>query len=153
MSGRFYFAWGLAVLLALVLPVAVPYAIWPPGAIAEEGRHADGPAECGRRAKIDARNYTHFSASMLPLSSDVERCYRPPGGDLIYTAKVTAHGPYGIPIASTNVGPTGGGALTGDGRASLFAMLALVSGAVLVSMPFALLAVRSALRPRLGTAS
>ncbi len=99
MSKWFYSAWALAVLLAFVLPVAIPYAVWP----LREGRQADPVAECGRRAKNDAIHGTHPVASLWPLSVTLSVCEWPPeiAPYPVYVAEVTARGPYGFRFASS----------------------------------------------------
>ena len=149
MTTRFYAAWAFVVMLAVVLPIAVPYAIWPPGVLTEgTGPLVNRTAACEWRARIDARNYTHFTASLLALSSSVESCEGSSAGSLVYTAVVTAHGPYGIPFASTRVTRHGGGALTGDGSGAALGFLALVGGVALTSVPFAYLWLRHVSRGR-----
>lgn len=127
-----YAAWGLTTLLAFALPISIPYALWPPGG----GPQADLVAECGRRAKNDAIQGTHPVASVWPLSVSVESCSREPGGVLQYRAEVTARGPYGLPFASARVTERDIGSLDADGGLTL-GFSALLTGMVVVSMPFA----------------
>jgi len=63
-SPRFYATWAFAMLLALVLPVAIPYAIWPPTALVGTSN------DCAGRAISATRYGTHFTAPLLPLSAD-----------------------------------------------------------------------------------
>ncbi len=149
MTTRFYAAWVFVVMLAVVLPIAVPYAIWTPGVLTEgTGPLVNQAAACAWRARIDARHYTHFTASLLALSSSVESCEGSVAGSLVYTAVVKARGPYGIPFASSRVTPQGGSALTGDGSGAALGFLALVAGVALTSVPFAYLWLRHILRGR-----
>lgn len=147
MSTWFYAAWAFGLVLAVVLPIAIPYGIWP----RDEGRHVDPMADCGRQAKLDARQYTHPVASLWPLSASVQTCERLPDGvNLRYRAEVSARGPYGIPFASAHVSSTGGKALSPHGG-QLLGLVALLSGAVLVSMPFGFLWLRHVVASRLGS--
>ncbi len=149
MAKGFYAAWAFVVMLAVVLPIAIPYAIWPPGVLTEgTGPLVNQTAACAWRARIDARNYTHFTASLWALSASVESCEGATAGLLVYTAVVTAHGPYGIPFASTRVTRHGGGALKIDGSGAALGFLALVGGVALTSVPFAYLWLRHFLRGR-----
>ncbi len=149
MAKGFYAAWAFVVMLAVILPIAIPYAIWPPGVLTEgTGPLVNQTAACAWRARIDARNYTHFTASLLALSSSVDSCEGSVTGSLVYTAEVTAHGPYGIPFASTRVTPQGGEALKVDGSGAALGFLALVGAVVPTSAPFAYLRLRHILRGR-----
>ncbi len=143
MSRWFYSAWALAVLLAIVLPVAIPYAVWP----LREGRQADPVAECGRRAKIDARR-DHPSASLWPLSVTIKACEWRPDGLPIYRAEVTARGPYGIPFASARVTTRDVEWFTPEGDVAL-GSLALLTGVAVVSMPFTFFWLRHVVHRRL----
>ena len=140
MSWRFYAGWACAVVLALVLPVAIPYAIWPQ----HEGPYDDDDmiAECGRVAEIAAGGYP---ASLWALSSEVQSCSRDEAGVLIYSAKVIAHGPYGIPFATATVTPRDINWHDMD-RGAGFGLAALIAGVVAVSIPFALVPIRAAIR-------
>ena len=149
MANRFYAAWAFVAMLAVVLPIAIPYAIWPPGIMTEnEWVQTDRTVACEERAKLDAQRYTHFTAALLALSSSVKSCEGSSAGSLVYTAVVTAHGPYGIPFASSRVTSQGGGALTGDGSGAARGFLAVVGGVALASTPFAYLWIRHVLRRR-----
>ena len=149
MSRWFYSAWALAVLLAIVLPVAIPYAVWP----LREGRQADPVAECGRRAKGDATR-DHPSAFLWPLSVTVSICERSPENTphLFYVAEVTARGPYGIPFATARVTTRNIEGFDHDGGLVLGA-LALLTGVGFVSIPFTFFWLRLLLRRRLETAT
>ncbi len=149
MTTRFYATWAFVVMLAVVLPIAVPYAIWPPGIMTEgTGPLVDRTAACAWRARNDARNYTHFTASLLPLSASVEWCGHSPEGLLVSMVVVKARGPYGIPFASSRVTSQGGEALKIDGSGAALGFLALVGGVALTSVPFAYLWLRHFLRGR-----
>jgi hypothetical protein len=145
MSTRFYAAWALAVILALVLPVAVPFAIWPP----REGRQNELNAECGRRAEMDASRETPYS--LLPLSSSVAFCQRDDAGGLLYRATVQARGPYGIPYASGSVGPRDIQHLS-EHRGVTLGFLALLGGVAAMSAPFVYALLRRPLQQRLAPA-
>ena len=149
MSRWFYSAWALAVLLAIVLPVAVPYAVWP----LREGQQADPVAECGRRAKIDATR-DHPSAYLWPLSVTVSVCDSSPDNTphLFYVAEVNARGPYGIPFASARVTTRDVEWFTPEGTV-IIGIVALLTGVGVVSMPFTFFWLRHRLRRRLETAT
>ncbi|MCH7837965.1 MAG: hypothetical protein IIC26_05590 [Chloroflexi bacterium] len=146
MSRWFYSAWALAVLLAFVLPVAIPYAVWPP----REGRQTDLVAECGRRAKNNAILGTHPVASLWPLSVTVSVCESSP--HLFYVAEVSARGPYGIPFASSRVTTRNIEALNPDGG-FVIGSIALLTGVAVVSMPFGYFWLRHVVRRRLQLAA
>ena len=147
MSGRFYAAWAIALVLASVLPIAIPLALWPP----REGAHyGDMIAECGRRAENDAARETPFI--WMPLSSEVQSCERAEDGSLTYRATVQARGPYGIPYASGSVGPRDIEHLHEDGGVAL-SVAALLAGMFAVSIPFTLFWLRTTLPGRLQPAA
>ncbi len=145
MPRRFYAAWALVVLLALVLPIVIPFAVWPP----REGHQSDMVAECGRRAENNAASETPFI--WLPLSSEVRFCERDESGFLIYRAEVSARGPYGIPYASGTVGPRDVRHLRAHGGVAL-GVAALLASVTAVSAPFALILLRHMRRSRLQSA-
>ena len=127
-SRWFYAAWALAVLLALVLPVAIPYALW---------RGDD--STCARHATDALADGDYFGARRLPLSIDVRECISI-NDDLTLRAEVTVRGAYGIPIESYAV--TADSVETLGTRANAFtSAIAVLAGAFVVSMPFALVAV------------
>jgi hypothetical protein len=134
MSRRFYFAWLGSVLLALLLPVALPYAIWPPARFDK----AEGSGDCGSIAKDYAAGETTRAASTLwPMSARVERCEGTlADADMQFEVVVRARGPYGIPFASGTV--TRAGTLWEESTSgALFGLLALLAGACAVSLPCA----------------
>ena len=141
MPRRFYLAWAGAVLLALVLPVAVPYAIWPPA-------YYDDAEASGDCASI-AKDYAADGPPMVlwPVSVRVEDCageLADPGmGMLVH---LEARGPYGIPFATARVTETDIQHFREDGSAVLVAMLALIAGMVAVSLPFGVVLVQGHLR-------
>jgi hypothetical protein len=149
MSRRFYAGWAVAVLLALVLPVALPYVIWPPAHF----DRASGSGDCAAVAKDYAVSEAHRSASMLlPLSAGVERCRGTlPDVDLEFDVVVKARGPYGIPFASAEVSRAGS-QWSESISGGLFGLFALMSGVAVVSLPFALVMLRRSLRLRLAAA-
>jgi hypothetical protein len=128
-SARFYAAWALALVLAFVLPIAVPYALWAH----IEGAHADPAAEFGRRAKVQIRagGYVRFP---MPLTASVEDT-EASGGPPVYQAIVTARGPYGIPAGAYRVSDSG---ISRDEASenSAVAFAVLLAGVVAVSTPF-----------------
>jgi hypothetical protein len=126
MLRRFYVAWAVTVALAVIMPIAVPYAIWPPTALVGTSN------DCAGRAIIATRTGTHFTAALLPLSADVHSCERA----IVYRAEVTARGPYGIPIGSSLVSRSDIQALTANEEGLLLAFAALMAGVVAVSLPF-----------------
>jgi hypothetical protein len=135
MSRRFYAAWSLAVALAVVLPSALPYVVWPPARF--DG--ADGSADCAGVAKAYAAHATNpAAAAMWPLSVDIEHCWTTAADGLPrFDAQVDARGPYGIPFATATVSERGviwheqgGGAALG--------LIALLAGATFASFPFML---------------
>ena len=145
MSRWFYSAWAVAVLLAFVLPVTIPYAVWP----LREGWQADPVAECVRRARNSAVQNYHPVASLWPLSVAVEFCEWPPehAPHPFYVAEVTARGPYGIPFASARVTTRNIEGLNPDGG-FVIGTVALLTGVVLVSTPFTFFWLRRLLRSR-----
>ena len=140
MSRWFYAGWPLAVALAFVLPIGVPFAVWP-----REGWQSNLVAECGRRAEYNPASETPFI--WMPLSSDVQFCERDEAGVLIYRAKIQARGPYGIPVASGSVSPRDIQHLRGHGGAAL-GVAALFAGVAAVSLPFFLVWLRRVLERR-----
>ena len=131
-SRGFYAAWALAVLLALVLPVAIPYALW---------RGDD--STCAGHATDALADGDYFGARRLPLSIDVRECISI-NDDLTLRAEVTVRGAYGIPIESYAV--TADSVETLGTRANAFtSAVAVLAGAFFVSMPFALVAVHGVL--------
>jgi len=142
----FYGAWAIVAVVALTLPIAIPYAVWP----RDEAAQPDPIAECGRRAKIDVRVAELPYARFLPLSANVEGCDRPAGDAPTYRAEVAARGPYGIAVASYQVTPQGATAVESGGDWLAFA--ALLAGVVLTSTPFGVMWIRRRLVRRLQLA-
>ena len=134
-------------LLAIVLPVAVPYAVWP----LREGRSAEPVAECGRYARNSAIQNYHPVASLWPLSVTVGAC----GWDNMlfpfYVAEVTARGPYGIPFASARVTTRDIEGLNPDGG-FIIGTVALLTGVAVVSTPFTFFWLRHILRSQMQPA-
>ena len=141
MPKRFYVAWALAVILALVLPVAIPYFIWPPQSYDQQGFDPTQAKLHGPYAGI---------ASVLPSSVRVKAvepptrtCFSGPAERRLRSgtvSNVVFHGEYGIPFASVRVdcdgGPFGGFSARGIGFLSGFAWLL---GILIVSVPFIVL--------------
>jgi len=145
MTKRFYALWLSLLLLVIVLPITAPYAIWLPRGGLQSGQEA----ECARRAESEVRRATHPLASLLPLSSSVRLCEIDAAtGALTYSATVTARGPYGIPIASGWAASHAVGPLTDDRGKVTLAIIAIATGMVLVSLPFAYAKVQHDARSR-----
>jgi hypothetical protein len=119
----FYAAWALAVVFAVVLPIAVPYAIWPTGATSTCELHALVPVESG----------TPFAVVSVPLQITNERCIGDTNDPV--AAKIIAHGPYGIPFASAEITDGSYDSLYPD-EGVFWGMLALMTGVFAVSLPF-----------------
>ena len=141
MPKRFYAAWAFVVVLAAVLPIAVPYAIWPPNDY-ERGSF-DGPIQpnlYGRYA---------FLASFVPSSVSVDpgprtdiqdgRCLSgiATNNQRDATAKVILRGAYGFPLGSFDESCLAeNGLLFSTGIGLLLAGLAWFVGMAAVSAPF-----------------
>ena len=141
MPKRFYVAWALAVILALVLPVAIPYFIWPPQSYDQQGFDPTQAKLHGPYAEI---------ASLLPSSVRVKavepptrRCHS--GGAEMRLQSGTVYdvvlrGAYGIPFGSIEVScRTESGLKVFLGGGLLLAGLAWLSGMAVVSIPFVLM--------------
>jgi len=141
MPARFYAAWAVAVLVALVLPVLLPYAM----------ADNDGSA-CAQRVKTDAVKETPFIHLPVPLDVRVDSCSGSSAGTLRYRGEVTARGPYGVPFASATVS-TGEYESLFPNERLFIGLAALAVGVMAVSLPFALLALLHTLerRPALAT--
>ncbi|MEX2159976.1 MAG: hypothetical protein WEB04_11300 [Dehalococcoidia bacterium] len=142
MPKRFYAAWAVAVLLAVVLPIAIPYAIWPQAYYDD----ADGSGDCASIAKDYAAD---GPTALWPASVRVEECsggLADPGMRML--VHVQARGPYGIVVANATVTETDIRHFREDGSGMLFGMAALLAGVVAVSLPFALALVNVRLRLR-----
>ena len=129
MSSRFYIAWTTAVLLAVIVPIAVPLVLWPPAYYDD--------ALIGDCAGI-AKDYIadHPIETMYPVSVDVQRCAGTPGSPVWQIeAQVEARGPYGIPFASGSVSRSDISYFDEHGDAYL-GLAALLGGVVAVSLPF-----------------
>ncbi len=136
MSKWFYSAWALAVLLAFVLPVAVPYAVWP-----------SDDSRCARYAR-GALQSAGYVLPRTPLTVNVLDCPDEPAQIPRFRAEVTAHGPYGVALRSYLVGDPVGIRRLDSGGSGLIAGGALVAGAALVSIPFTFFWLRHVLRRR-----
>jgi hypothetical protein len=148
MTKRFYAAWACAVLLALALPVAIPYVLWPPGAPGPQG---DPAAEFARRAEVQVIGSSHPIASLLPTSVRVEDTGQP-WGPPHHRAEVIVRGPYGIPLGRAVIEGSEIGALEPDAGPAL-AEIAVLSGVAAVSLPFIAAWLRGRLRLRLQPAA
>jgi hypothetical protein len=140
--------WALLALLAVALPVALPYAIWPPRT---PGAQSDPAAEYARRAAVQVVGSSNPAASLLPRSVSVENTGQP-WSPPHYRAEVAVRGPYGIPVGSAVVEGSEIGAFEPNGRGVL-AVLALLSGVVAVSVPLFAMSLRQTLRLRLEAAT
>lgn len=123
MSRWFYAAWAIAVLAAVILPIAIPYAIWPAGAT----------SPCELHTLVPLSSETPFAVVNVPLEITGERCV----GDATdpIAGKVIVHGAYGIPIASATLEYGSYDSLLPDDGVVL-ATLALIMGVLWVSLPF-----------------
>lgn len=143
MPKRIYAAWVFVVLFAAVLPIAVPYFIWPPNDY--RGGSFDGPVPpnlYGGYAGI--ARYVPSSVSVVsaprPGTSSADGC-RSKGAQLTIqsglAARVNLRGAYGIPFASINFScETSSGLLLSLGGGLWLAGLAWLSGILAVSAPF-----------------
>ena len=143
MPKRFYAAWVFVVILAAVLPIVIPYFIWPPQSYARGT--FDGPVPpnlYGRYA---------FMASIVPTSVNVDygprsdiqdgKCLSGPAyrQQKDSTASVVLHGAYGIPFGSIDITcKTESGLKIFLGGGLLLAGLAWLFGILAVAIPFAL---------------
>jgi hypothetical protein len=153
-----YAAWTLAVLLAIVLPIAVPYAIWRPPDTGPGSWGSVADAEMfGRwaRTQIEGTRFVPTSVEVEagPLLSAPVRCDGPLGMHelpRVYTAKVTVRGAYGIPLTTYEV-RCNGWDRTGrtEGGMLVLGLGALLIGMVAVSMPFTFFWLRAMLNRRL----
>jgi hypothetical protein len=131
MSWRFYAGWGIVVALAFVLPVAIPYAVWP-----------DYDSRCARYAKgglgeEHRRPFALMSVRVLECGDDEIPWFR---------AEITFHGPYGVPTDTYLVTSSDTGRLVGSQTGFHLVYVAYVAGAAAVSMPFAFVLLRRTLR-------
>ncbi len=133
MPEPFWWSWTAVVALAVVLPIVIPYAIWPP---------SDG-SDCELHTRVPVASGTLFGLVTVPMEITGERCV----GDTTdpVAGKVIAHGAYGIPIASATVYDGGYDSLNPDDGAML-SILALVAGVFAVSIPFLAVLLRSHVR-------
>jgi hypothetical protein len=120
--------------LAVVLPIAIPYVVW-----------AQSDAPCAKYAAGAVRSAEYIRLPRTPVSVDVFECALPPAGPA-FRAKVTVHGPYGIPLESYSV--TGGNIQQNGSENTVFAALALLGGVAFVSLPFGIALANSWLRTR-----
>jgi hypothetical protein len=133
----FYATWALVVLLALVLPFAIPYAVW-----------ADNASICARRAEV-ALGEEHRRQFAL-VSVRVLSC--PDSGVDWFSAELTFDGPYGVPTSTYDVTPSGASLADHHTTGELLGLIALAAGVLAVSIPFIILLLRSHFR-RLRAAS
>ena len=112
MPKRFYAAWALVVVLVAVLPIAVPYFIWPPYHY-ERGSFV-GPDQAevfGRYAQSRIGSTKYLPTSLhVDVGPELQGSITSGCGparlhrlERDYTATVTTRGPYGIPIGSVEV--------------------------------------------------
>lgn len=145
MSRRFYASWAVAVALAFIVPIAIPYALWP-AAETGPGNWA-GPADAemfGRWARTQVEG-TRFVPSSVevdagPLLGAPVPCDGPVAMHSLprlYTATVTLRGPYGLPLESFEVTCAGSSRVSGSETSALaLTVAALLAGATGVSVPF-----------------
>ena len=146
MSRWFYAGWASLVGLALVLPVALAYAIWSPP---DTGRGSwTGPADAemfGRwpRTQIEGTRFipTSVEVEAGPLLRAPVPCDGPSAMHRlprVYTAKVTLRGAYGIPLTSFEVTCSGWNRIgRSEGESLALVLGALLATVGLVSTPFA----------------
>jgi len=164
-SARFYATWALAVLLALVLPVAVPFVLWgaESGADRWSGPEADVFGHVARNKTEGARHLpASVSVSAGPLLDEPVGCDGPSAMHSLsreYTADIAMRGPYGLPYATyvvrCNIDGDGGFYHVTEAHpaTAVAGVAALFGGAFAVSIPFALLWLRSARREELLSAT
>lgn len=151
MSGWFYAGWAFVIGLALVLPIALPYAVWP---APETGRGSwAGPADeemFGRWARTQIEGTRFIPTSVEVEAGPVLRTPVPCDGPVamhrlprVYTAEVTLRGVYGIPLTSFEVTCSGWNRIGRSEGETLALMLGLLFATVgLVSTPFAFFRIR-----------
>ena len=136
MSKLFYATWALAVVLALVLPVAIPHTVWP-----------DYDSPCARRAKgglgeEHRRPFALMSVRVLECPNDVPR----------FRAEVTFHGLYGVPMQTYLVTSSDAGRLVNSHTGFHLVYVAYVTSIVVVSLPFGFVMLRRSLHQRFAPA-
>jgi hypothetical protein len=153
MPKRFYAAWVLVVIIAAVLPIAIPYFIWPP-------TDYKGPSLDGT---VQPHLYGGYSllASFVPSSVSVDpvprtdiqngKCIAGPAyrQQRDATASVVLRGAYGIPFGSIDATcRTQSGLSISTGGGLLLASLAWIVGMAFVSAPFIFVLERRSSRRR-----
>lgn len=142
MPNRFYAAWTISVILALALPVIIPYLIWPTYESLENRSHLSA-ADWTAHSASDNALYTRA----LPNSVSFAPCTAGPGlHQNGYSALVTLRGAFGLPIASLDYDCSNDYPMLPDGRHTppmvwklwglFLATGGLIAGAVAVSFPF-----------------
>ena len=167
MSRWFYSAWALAVLLAFVLPVAIPYAVWPTGGRLPASRGVLDAETFGELARYELWSQGEFrfypksvrgiDPGIVFRDGDTRTCGVGRGGALVdrrYTAEVTFRGPYGISLTSFEV-TCSGWSRTGRMETEILALIlsVLLATVAVVSTPFAFFWLRHLLRRRLEPAT
>ncbi len=142
MPKRFYAAWAFFVILAAAVPIAVPYAIWPPNDY--EGGTFDGtiqPHLYGEYALVARYVPSSVSVEPVPQPTVLFGCPNSAmkGREGGFTANVTLRGAYGIPFGSIDATcRTQSGLSVSPGGGLLLAGLAWVLGMAVISAPFIL---------------
>ena len=127
----FYSGWLAVVVLAAVLPIAIPAVIWPPSYYDD----ASGSGDCASIAKDYAADGMPPMV-LYPVSARVEECSGTLSAGMGMLVHLKARGPYGIPFASARVTTTDIEHFSENGG-TLLGMAALAAGVFAVSVPFA----------------
>lgn len=141
MPRRFYVAWGLVVALAAILPVFIPYFIWPPQSY--EGAKFDTDQAQLHWRYADVARLLPSSVETKHVDPPDRNCHSGPADRRLRSgtvSNVVFHGAYGIPFASFDVSCTSETGLSIIfGPTSVLAVLAWFAGMLVVSIPFWLL--------------
>lgn len=139
----FYTAWALVVVLAIALPMTIPYAIWTPQRDGGPERW-QGPTEQvfgnWARTQVPETRYlpTNVDVDAGPLLAAPVGCGGPAAlheSPRMYRATVTIRGPYGVPIERYTVNCEGFDEYVPSAFV-LLAMLLTGAGVFAVSIPF-----------------
>ncbi|MGB2696168.1 MAG: hypothetical protein WBD55_13410 [Dehalococcoidia bacterium] len=157
MSNRFYALWALAVALALIVPIAIPYALWSPPETGPGSWVGPADAVFGRwaRSQVEGTRFVPNSVEVDtgPLLRAPVACDGPVAMHSLprrYTATVTLRGPYGLPLESFEVTCSGWSRVSGSETSALaLTVAALLAGTIAVSMPFGYVWLRHVLSRRL----
>ena len=140
--GGFYTCWIAALALAVILPIAIPAAIWPPSYYDD----ASGSGDCASIAKDYAADGMPPMV-LYPVKATTIRCtgLLADSGFGMFV-NLEARGPYGIPFATARVTETDIQHFREDGSGELVGMLALIAGMAAVSLPFGFVLLQRHLR-------